>query len=175
VTRRVVLCLACLVVLGLGLVACGGDDDKDAASTTTTRSPDAAATQPGSPTSEADTIDACRLLETSEIEPYIGAVGEGTGSGGSCEWRNNESFESVSITMNPPGTVVDGLPDQSAYPDVEPVDGVGDDARYSPANGIVEFAVGDRTGQLQLASVSMDAGKLRTGAVELTKLAVDRI
>jgi hypothetical protein len=175
VTRRLLLGFACLVVLGLGLVACGGDDDGDAATTTTTNSAPGAVARPGTSAVDAEAVDACSLLEASAIEPYVGATGPGMGSGGTCEWRNAESFESVTVTVGEPGTAVDGLPEESPYPDVEPVDGVGEDARYSPANGIVEFVAGDRACELQLASVSLDAGKQRTGAVELAGLARGRI
>ena len=174
--------LAAAVAAGLLLVAvgCGGDDGDDDPQDAAPEAPDAEALPgdeaPDDASSEDDSVDACALLEEIEIEPYVGPTGPGSGGDGTCSWENPESFESVTVNIGQPGTAVDGLPDPSPWPDAEPIEGVGDDARYSPSNGVVEFAVGDRACDLQLATpVTLEDDAQREGAIDLAELVVERL
>jgi hypothetical protein len=167
--------LGAALAAGLLLVAvgCGGDDGDDSPDDAAVELPDVDAAPADE---EADDFDACALLEESEVEPYVGATGPGEGRGGTCSWENPENFESVTITLGSEGTAVDALPEPSPYGDVEVLDGVADDARYAASLGIVEFRVGDRAHELQLAApVTLDDAAQREGAIALTELVVGRL
>lgn len=173
-TRRLVPAVAIAVLLVVA--GCGGDDGDDAARDQAEQ----AAPGTNGPAADdgggqADAVDACGLLEEQEVAPHVPATGPGSGTGGVCTWENPDTFESVTLTVGEPGTAVDDLPEPSPYPDAQPVDGVGADARYSASNGIVEFVAGDRACELQLASVSLDDAAQQAGAVELAALALERM
>jgi hypothetical protein len=160
-------------------VGCGGDDGDDAADEAQDAAEEAV---PGADdpvvddgADEGDAVDACGLLEEAEIAPYVPATGPGSGGDGVCSWENPDTFESVTITVGEPGTAVDDLPEPSPYPDAEPIDGVGADARYSASNGLVEFVADGRTCDLQVASVTLDEAAQRAAAIELANLALGRI
>ena len=174
--------LGAALAAGLLLVAvgCGGDDGDDDADAAAEALDDATADAPSAPDTEApsgeDAVDACALLEESEVEPYVGTTGPGEGGDGTCAWENPESFESVTVTIGSPGTAVGELPEPSPSGDTEPVDGVGDEARYAPATGTVEFVVDDRASELQLATpVTLDDAAQQEGAIALTELVVGRL
>jgi hypothetical protein len=161
-------------------VGCGGGDDGDGAADDARDAaeevvPDTGAAAVDDGADAGDAVDACTLLEEAEVAPHVLATGPGSGSDGVCTWENPDTFESVTLTVGEPGTAVDDLPEPSPYPDAEPVDGVGADARYSASNGIVEFVAGDRACELQLASVTLDDAAQRAGAIELADLALGRI
>jgi hypothetical protein len=181
VTRR--LGAAVAATLLLLAVGCGGDDGDDNPDDAAAEAPDTPDTD-APPTDEVpddgsdgeDVVDACALLEEIEVEPYVGPTGPGSGGDGQCAWENPESFESVTVTIYQPGTAVDGLPEPSPYGEAELIEGVGDDARYSASNGIVEFQVGDRLCELQLATpVTLEDDAQREGAIDLAELVVERL
>lgn len=161
-------------------VGCGGDDGEDAAADDARDAAEEVVPDTGAPAVDdgadaADAVDACTLLEEAEVAPHVPATGPGSGRDGVCTWENPDTFESVTLTVGEPGTAVDDLPEPSPYPDAEPVDRVGADARYSASNGIIEFVAGDRACELQVASVTLDEAAQREAAVELADLALERI
>jgi hypothetical protein len=117
----------------------------------------------------------CRLLTSEEVTAVIGAnnggrLDPGIGTG-SCSWRNDETYSSITVRIGRAGTAPgDRLPEPSDYGPTEPGP-VG--IRFAPGN-VAEFAVDGRACDLQVVTdVTTDAD--RPTAVEMIGLVRDRL
>ena len=106
-------------------------------------------------------IDVCRLLTSEEVTAVIGAnnggrLDPGIGAG-SCSWRNDETYSSITVRIGRAGTAPsDRLPEPSDYGPTEPGP-VG--IRFAPGN-VAEFAVDGRACDLQVVTdVTTDADR----------------
>jgi hypothetical protein len=128
---------ALMAMVLLGLVACGGDGDGgDEQGGAGNEVLDDAASEDGAPASGSD-IDACALLEASEIEEQFGergTVAEGvpnqSGATSLCSWDVGDLTASGSgtVTLGVSPDVTDAIFDELTG---DPVDGLGDEALIS--------------------------------------------
>ncbi|NMH95724.1 hypothetical protein [Pseudonocardia acidicola] len=165
-----------LVVLLLALAGCGG-----------TAAPQAAGVNPGAGVPEIPEIpqvpgvpaeppiDVCRLLTSEEVTAVIGAhnggrLDPGIGAG-SCYWRNDETYSSITVRIGRAGTAPgDRLPEPGDYGPTEPGPA---GIRFAP-NNVAEFAVDGRACDLQVVTdVMTDAD--RPTAARMIGLVRDRL
>jgi hypothetical protein len=116
-------------------------------------------------------VDACALLTKAEIAAVLEVEVSGTGSGGSCHWEDENTYNSVTLDIGDARTAADGtLPDPLPGAKVEPgPDGI----RYSSGN-VAEFIVDGRACQVQVVTKVTDESD-RPAAVRLIGLVRDRM
>lgn len=157
------------VLLAVG--GCGGTD-KEAVRPAASKTSVAPAASPRA------AVDACKVLSAAEVQPFLGTTDGGQPSYGVgesvCQWRNAGTEETVTLSVGGKGTAASGrLDPTSPYGETEPVPELGETARFSVGDGILEFLAGDRDCEVQVAVLDKD--KARRGAVALARLARDRI
>ena len=101
----------------------------------------------------------CSLLTADEISPLIDSTAAGTPSGDSqhgaaCEWRNSDTYESVSLNIGSPDTAInDVVPDDpsGAYTFEDGPDGI----KFTNA-GTAMFVLDKRLCEIQVTTLRSD-------------------
>ncbi|MHA6793574.1 DUF3558 family protein [Pseudonocardia bannensis] len=162
-----------LVLLLLALAGCGGTGAPQAAGVNPGAGVPEIPQVPGAPAEPP--IDVCRLLTSEEVTAVIGTNNGGRldpGNGaGSCSWRNDETYSSITVRIGRTGTAPgDRLPEPSDYGPAEPGPA---GIRFAPGN-VAEFAVDGRACEMQVVTdVSTDAD--RPTAARMIGLVRDRL
>lgn len=118
-------------------------------------------------------IDACTLVSADDITKLLGAPVEGRPLGNdpempACTWENQETYESVTVEIGNPGTVVNGTlpPPEPGFPDVGTP---GPDGMRFLGSGMVEFPAGGRSNTVQVAVLALLGPDADNAAVDLAR------
>lgn len=132
--------------------------------------PEPASTAAAAPAGDAE-VDACSLLTGAEIAAVIGVQVPGSPAGGACEWKDEDTYNSVTLDIGGADTAADGtLP--SPLPGAKTEAGP-NGIRYSSGN-VAEFIVDGRACQIQVVTKVTDKSD-RPAAVKLIGLVRDRM
>jgi Protein of unknown function (DUF3558) len=161
------LAVLALSAAGCGAGSAGGAADPDLSTESGVLSAEAQARG----TSTADAVDACALIDDTEVRSLIGThdrtptPGNTGGDGGGCTWENQTDYTSVSVDIGRSGSAAGGtLPmwDPAMGPERPLPDGM-----RSLSGGSVDFVAGDRYSNVQVARVRGDADEQK--AIELAQ------
>jgi hypothetical protein len=164
------------LVVFTGLCCAIGGCGAGGGTTVVSASPTGPADQPAAASAGATPIDACSLLSADDIATLLQApvTGQPNGVGTElpgCSWRNPSTYESVSLQIGNPGTVVNGT-----LAPIEPgLATPGPDGMRFLGSGMVEFPAGGRSNTVQVAVVRMSGDEANGAAVELARKVAPQI
>jgi hypothetical protein len=123
----------------------------------------------------ASAIDACSLLSADDVAALLNTTVEGQPTGGGlapsdCTWQNPTTYESVSVEIGTPGTVVNNTlpPPPPDLPEVATPTPGPDGMRFL-GSGTVEFPASGRSNTVQVAVLRMSGDECNAAAVELAR------
>lgn len=158
------LAVAAALAVLVGTAACSSDSGGSSGGSTESA---------GKPTSGAKDVDICGLLTADEITQVIGENPGGKAESflgdQVCEWVNEETQESITLSISAPGSAPGGKLEEDDEVESEPgPDGI----RFTPLQSAV-FAVGERAGDIQVV-VDEDKDPDRAVTIRLITLVRDR-
>lgn len=167
-----------LLLLTLGLAACGSDDDDGPGGADDGGAEASAPDDDDADDDDGASIDACSLLSEDEVADVLGAPatsGPGTGPGASvCTW-SDDAGRTITISVGSPRTAPGNEFDPARVNGLgtaEEVASLG--GAFYVGIGTVAFASGDRLHMVQVAT-GATAEEDRAAAEELAPLVDDRI
>ena len=157
---------AVLTALCCTAVSCSAENGSGRAPGTTVEPPVATASQAAE---GATAIDVCSLLSADDITALLETPVSGHPYGAAgCTWENPSTYESVSVEIGNPGTVVNNtLP--APEPGFPAVGTPGPDGMRFLGSGMVEFPAGGRSNTVQVAVLRMSGDEANNAAVELAQ------